>query len=340
VSSPEDQAQARVEAWRAMLYANDRLLQRLNDELLEHHGLEMSWYEVLMHIAEAGGTISQRALLGRALLGQSGLSRLLTKMEGAGLIRRSAQEADRRTLDIELTRLGRDRLRRAAPTHVAGIRRWFGDQLTARQAESIRTGLQKVVRGLDLDAPLGPQGKGETGEPVAIGPSIVSLAAEPVSVSDTLAVRDALEPLVVADAVRYATPADVADLHRHLNVMAAEIDSPVRFLQADWALHRRMCTISPNDALQSAYLKLLRTLEENVDDVVPYRGLEKYLREMLQLHARLLTAIDEGDLDRAAALAAEHRLSATGPDSAPNPTEAHTQDSDQPSNPRRRSRTR
>jgi DNA-binding MarR family transcriptional regulator len=309
VSSPEDQQQARVEAWRAMLYANDRLLQRLSQELMDEHNLEMSWYEVMLHVAEAGGTINQRALLGRALLGQSGLSRVLTKMESAGLIRRSATDTDRRTLDIELTPLGRERLRRAAPTHIAGIRRWFGDQLTARQAEAIRAGLQKVVRGLDSDAPLGPQGKGEQGEPVAIGPSITSTVAEPISVSDTLVVRDALEPLIIADAARYATASDVGELRRFLNVMAAEIDSPVKFLQADWSMHRRMCAISPNDALQDAYLKLLATLERNVDDVAPYQGLDEYLRTRLQLHARLLTAIEDRDQERAAALVEEHRLS-------------------------------
>jgi|SRR5882757_1686841 len=292
-----------------MLYANDRLLQRLSQELMDQHNLEMSWYEVMLHVAETGGTINQRALLARALLGQSGLSRVLTKMEGVGLIRRSATDTDRRTLDIELTPLGRERLRRAAPTHIAGIKRWFGDQLTARQAEAIQAGLRKVVRGLDTDVPLGLHGKGEQGEPVAIGPSITSTVAEPISVSDTLVVRDALEPLIIADAVRYATASDVDELRRFLNVMAAEIDAPVEFLRADWSMHRRMCAISPNNALQGAYLNLLTTLEQNVEDVVPYQGLDEYLRNRLQLHARLLTAIDDGDQERAATLVEEHRLS-------------------------------
>jgi DNA-binding MarR family transcriptional regulator len=309
VSSPEDQQQARVEAWRAMLYANDRLLQRLSQDLMDQHNLEMSWYEVMLHVAETGGTINQRALLARALLGQSGLSRVLTKMEGAGLIRRSATDTDRRTLDIELTPLGRERLRRAAPTHIAGIKRWFGDQLTARQADAIRAGLRKVVRGLDSDVPLGLHGKDEQGEPVADVQLITSTVAEPISVSDTLVVSDALEPLIIADAVRYATASDVGELRRFLNVMAAEIDAPVEFLKADWSMHRRMCAISPNDALQSAYLKLLATLERNVEDVVLYQGRDEYLRNRLQLHARLLTSIDDGDQERAAALMEEHRLS-------------------------------
>jgi DNA-binding GntR family transcriptional regulator len=70
-----------------------------------------------------------------------------------------------------------------------------------------------------------------------------------------------------------------------------------------------MCAISPNNALQSAYLKLLATLEQNVEDVVPYQGRDEYLRNRLQLHARLLTAIDDGDGERAAALMEEHRPS-------------------------------
>jgi DNA-binding FadR family transcriptional regulator/DNA-binding MarR family transcriptional regulator len=289
-----------------MLYANDRLLQKLGEDLLQHHDLELSWYEVMLHIGEARGEISQRALVERMLLGQSGLSRLLTKMEGAGLVRRTAPETDRRTLSVQLTTLGRERLRRAAPTHIAGIKRWFGDQLTARQAEAIKAGLEKVVRGLAENKPGSPA---DTPETVAIGPSILSTAIEPISVSDTLIVRDALEPLIIADAVRYATTADIDDLHRLLNAMASEIDSPVRFLQADWELHRRLCRISPNDVLQQTYSRLLATLEQNVDDVMPDQGLADYLRARLQLHARLITAVADGDHETAAELAQEHRLS-------------------------------
>src|SRR5229473_7278038 len=92
-----------VAAWRAMLYANDRLLKRLAEEMLREHDLELSWYEVLMHLAEAGGPINQRDLHQRTLMGQSGLSRVLAKMSEEGLVRRVTLAEDRRNLSVELT---------------------------------------------------------------------------------------------------------------------------------------------------------------------------------------------------------------------------------------------
>lgn len=308
MTSPRDEVEARVEAWRAMLYANDRLMRRLSEELMAAHGLEMSWYEVLMHVAQAGGTITQRDLLGRTLLGQSGLSRVLARMQAEGLVHRSTSATDRRTLHVELTALGRERLRRAAPTHVAGIRRWFGDRLTARQAEALRAGLRKVVRGLDEDVPLGTRGQQERSRPAPIGPAITSLTQEPVALGDAILVRDALEPLVVADAVRCANAADVTDLRRLLTTMTARVDDPIGFLKADWSLHRRIGEISPNDILRESYLPLLDVLESHVEAVLPTDGLGDYLHSRLRLHATLVDAIEAGDGPRAAELVAEHKL--------------------------------
>src|SRR6202023_2069453 len=156
---------ADVAAWRAMLYANDRLLKRLAEEMLREHDLELSWYEMLMHLAEAGGPINQRDLHQRTLMGQSGLSRVLAKMSEDGLVRRVTLAEDRRNLSVELTDRGRERLRRAAPLHLQGIKQWFGDQLTASQTEAIRVGLQRVLRTLAGE----PGAEPKAVEPVAIG---------------------------------------------------------------------------------------------------------------------------------------------------------------------------
>src|ERR1700761_4239523 len=109
-----------------MLYANDRLLKRLEEEMLREHNLELSWYEVLLHVAEAGGRIGQQALAARTLMGQSGLSRILTRMEAAQLVRRTTVETDRRNLCVELTEIGRERLRRAGAPPSPGRRRGGG----------------------------------------------------------------------------------------------------------------------------------------------------------------------------------------------------------------------
>jgi DNA-binding GntR family transcriptional regulator len=307
--SRHDQDIARVGAWRAMLYANDRLLKRLEEEMRREHDLELSWYEVMLHLAEAGGQITQRALVERALIGQSGLSRILTRMEAAQLVERVTVESDRRNLLVALTRLGRERLRRAAPTHIGGINRWFGDRLTARQADAIKAGLEKVLRGL--------AGEDNTAsEPlaqVAVGQSMLSLAAsDAASVADNLVVRDALEPLVIADAARYATTQDIGELRELLSAMARQIDSPVAFLQADWQLHRRIAQITPNQILEQVYTALLGTPEQHVESIMPGTQLPDYLQQGMRLHAGLVEAIADHDTEAADNLAHQHWLTPPG----------------------------
>lgn len=304
--SAHDQELARIKTWRVMLYAHERLFKRLGDEMMREHALELSWYDVMLHLAEADGPLTQRALVERTLTGQSGLSRILGRMEAEGLIERVAVESDRRTLLVRLTHLGRQRLRRAAQTHVAGIRRWFGDRLTARQAEAMRAGLEKVLRGLDGDgaAPPGPLTE------VAIGQSMMSLSTDAVSVADAIVVRDALEPLLVADAVRYATAHDIAELRQLVTAMARTLDDPVRFLQADWQLHRRIAGITQNEVLTQVYTQLVATLEQSVEQIVPDESLPTYVQQRLRLHADLVEAIAAADTDSAAELVRQHRLSA------------------------------
>jgi DNA-binding MarR family transcriptional regulator len=297
-----------VAAWRAMLYANDRLLKRLDEEMQREHNLDLAWYEVLMHIGEARGPITQRRLQERTLMGQSGLSRLLTKLESDGLVRRVAVEADRRNLSVELTDLGRERLRRAAPSHLRGIKQWFGDALTIRQMDAIRIGLQRVLRNLDGDEGETPTADSASTKPVAIGPQLLSLSTDAVTTADTILVRDAVEPLILADAVRYASAEDLSDLRRLLSTMARSLDAPVDFLRADWALHRRIAQITPNDVLRLVYLSLVGRLEQNVDTVVPDKSHPDYLRRRVQLHADIVEAIAESDEAAVPVLADLHRL--------------------------------
>jgi DNA-binding MarR family transcriptional regulator len=304
---------AQVSTWRTMLYANDRLLKRLEEEMLREHNLELSWYEVLLHVAEAGGQIGQRALVTRMLMGQSGLSRILTRMEAAQLVRRTAVEADRRNLRVELTEIGRERLRRAVPTHIGGIKRWFGDQLTARQAEAIRAGLGKVLQGLsEEDKAPSPGSPGVPAE-VAGGPATPWMVSDPVAVTDTLAVRDALEPLVVADAVHFATTSDIAELRERVTSMAQRTNAPREFFRAVRDLQRRMADISPNLTLRRAYTALLDALDQATDAELPDR-VRDLPEGRLRVHACLVEAIAERDEAAAAGIIAQSRA-VTSPES-------------------------
>lgn len=114
-----------------------------------------------------------------------------------------------------------------------------------------------------------------------------------MTVADCLAVRTSLEPLVAEHARRNHTDADIAELRELLQRMANSVDSPRGFLEANWALHRRMANISPNPVLRAVYGTLMDYIEGHVENVAPdavFRG-----NENLDVHRALVEAIASRD---------------------------------------------
>jgi MarR family len=63
--------------------------------MLREHQLPLEWFDVLVHLADLPGMRAhQKELQDRVLLSESGVSRLLVRMEKTGALRRS-DEADR-----------------------------------------------------------------------------------------------------------------------------------------------------------------------------------------------------------------------------------------------------
>jgi len=79
------------------------------------------------------------------LLSQSGVSRLVDRMERAGLIERASCDTDGRGTFAQITASGRDVLRKAAPTHLRGIEDHFLSHLGSKEIAVLRSALGKVV---------------------------------------------------------------------------------------------------------------------------------------------------------------------------------------------------
>jgi DNA-binding MarR family transcriptional regulator len=80
----------------------------------------------------------------RVVLSRTRVSRLVDELARAGLVTRTSNPDDRRSAFAELTRLGRDRLRAAAPVYLAGIREQFSRHLTDAESEVIASALWRV----------------------------------------------------------------------------------------------------------------------------------------------------------------------------------------------------
>lgn len=114
----------RVGVWRSFLRSHATVLRELERELLGETGMPLGWYDVLLQLAEAPRhRLRMAELADRVLLSRSGLTRLIDRLQAEGLVRREPSPDDARGTFTVLTQAGYDRLRRAAPIHLAGVRR-------------------------------------------------------------------------------------------------------------------------------------------------------------------------------------------------------------------------
>jgi DNA-binding MarR family transcriptional regulator len=132
-------------AWQAFLRASIRLMDRLDAEL-DGHGLSLADYEILVHLSgEASGELRMTELAARTLVSRSGLTRRLDRLVESGLVARRNCPTDRRGVYAVLTDEGRERLERAAPTHVEGVRRHFISRLEGQDLDALTASLNAVV---------------------------------------------------------------------------------------------------------------------------------------------------------------------------------------------------
>ncbi len=133
-------------AWRAFLEAHAHTVERLAAELREIEGLPLAWYDVLVQLQEADDRRLRMQDLAQAiLLSKSGLTRLIDRMERAGLVTRSACPDDGRGTFAELTDHGLATLRQTAPTHLRGVNEHFARHLTDEEAVILTTALNRIA---------------------------------------------------------------------------------------------------------------------------------------------------------------------------------------------------
>src|SRR6478735_8933615 len=107
----------RLRAWRLYFESALALLDLLNAELEQDVGLPMRWYDVLVHLEETPDGLRMNELADRILYSKSGFTRVVDRMEEAGLVRRVRPENDRRSIFVVLTDEGRERMEEARRHH-------------------------------------------------------------------------------------------------------------------------------------------------------------------------------------------------------------------------------
>jgi DNA-binding MarR family transcriptional regulator len=130
--------------WRTFLEAAFALIDILDDELQEERGISLRWYDVLVHLEEAEHGIRMNELASRILASKSGLTRVIDRMEEAGLVERRRPDGDRRVIEIVMTPAGEEALANARSVHRRGIEEHFAQHLSKRDLDGLSRALEKV----------------------------------------------------------------------------------------------------------------------------------------------------------------------------------------------------
>ena len=113
-------------AWRGFLRAHAALTKELDAQLRREHDLPLTSYEVLLFLADsAEGRMRMSELADSVLLSRSGLTRLVDRLERAGLLEREECAEDARGAFAVITPEGRRAFDAARHTHLEGIRELY-----------------------------------------------------------------------------------------------------------------------------------------------------------------------------------------------------------------------
>jgi DNA-binding MarR family transcriptional regulator len=134
-------------AWRALLRAHAAAVGRIERDLAASEpDLPLTWYDVLVALVGAPERrLRLRELAEAVLLSRSGLTRLVDRLEAAGLLRREPDPTDRRGAFAVLTEAGYAALRRTWPRYARGIQEHFGRHLGEEEAAVLARALERVA---------------------------------------------------------------------------------------------------------------------------------------------------------------------------------------------------
>ncbi|MFD0688295.1 MarR family winged helix-turn-helix transcriptional regulator [Actinomadura fibrosa] len=135
-----------IHEFGALLGAAEALERIAGRELERRCGIRHAVFEVLLRLSPAGAGCprSMGGLADELILTSGGMTRLIDRMEEAGLVRRRAAPGDRRRQMVELTDAGSAKLDEAMRVHAETLHRHFTGPLTETQ----RTVLVEALRTL------------------------------------------------------------------------------------------------------------------------------------------------------------------------------------------------
>ena len=144
LSSPSPE---RLRAWRLYFESALALLDVLDAELERDAGIPLRVYDTLVHLEETPDGLRMNELAERILYSKSGFTRVVDRLEEAGLVQRVRPENDRRSILVVLTDQGRKTMEDARRHHRHSIEQHFSRHLADADIKALTRTLEKLSAG-------------------------------------------------------------------------------------------------------------------------------------------------------------------------------------------------
>jgi DNA-binding MarR family transcriptional regulator len=136
--------------WRHFLGGTTVLMDQLDRDLRQHHGISMPEYEILVRLSEAPDRAIRMAELAESLShSRSRITHTISRLERAGIVSRAQCDTDGRGVTAVLTDVGFATLEKAAHTHVRGVRAYLVDKASAEDFAALGRIMAAVEHDLD-----------------------------------------------------------------------------------------------------------------------------------------------------------------------------------------------
>ncbi len=139
-------------AWGGFLRGHALITRQLDADLRTRGGLALSEFEILLHLAWAGGERRMAQIADDVILTGGGVTRIVARLEKLGLIERRSCPADGRGVFAVLTERGWTKYRAAQKVHLEGVKRLFLAEATATELKVAASLFERVVAKAEGDS--------------------------------------------------------------------------------------------------------------------------------------------------------------------------------------------
>ena len=131
--------------WVSLVHVGAWLPAELSRHLQSELGISLAEQDLLKQLGAAGGELKLVELARRIFLSKAGITKMVDRLEAAGLVTRARSKEDRRVINARRTSAGQRTLAASRKLLLAWVRSNLADRLTAKQLKDLQRTLKALL---------------------------------------------------------------------------------------------------------------------------------------------------------------------------------------------------